>query len=316
MKEARALLAAATPRRISLPERGVEIAVLDWGGEGPLALLHHANGFCKGVFARVAEGLRQDFRVVAMDARGHGDSSQVAGPDAFAWPAFAQDLGAVAERLTHEAGRPIALGLGHSFGGTAMLAAAAMRPELFERLLLVDPVISPPLEVSPPERLEHMNRMVDAARNRRAEFASRAEARAWWAQRSLFADWQAEALDLYVLDGLRETDRGSVVLKCPGRVEAAVFGATERFDLQALAPRVRQPTLWLWAARGNFPREAYEALAGQMVAARVESLDVGHLIPMERPDLVVEAARRLVGEGVEGIGPRSTVEERPGANRR
>ena len=59
-------------RRISLPENGVEIAILDWGGDGPLALLHHANGFSAAVWGPVAEHLRGRFRVVAVDARGHG----------------------------------------------------------------------------------------------------------------------------------------------------------------------------------------------------------------------------------------------------
>ena len=27
--------------------------MLDWGGEGPLALLSHANGFCAGVWTRM-----------------------------------------------------------------------------------------------------------------------------------------------------------------------------------------------------------------------------------------------------------------------
>ena len=61
---ARALLASAARRTIALPENGVEIALLDWGGEGPVALLHHANGFCKGVWGLVAEALRDRYRVI------------------------------------------------------------------------------------------------------------------------------------------------------------------------------------------------------------------------------------------------------------
>jgi len=44
-------------RRLPLPGRGVEIALLDWGGDGPLVLMHHANGFCAGTFGLVAEAL-------------------------------------------------------------------------------------------------------------------------------------------------------------------------------------------------------------------------------------------------------------------
>ena len=45
----------------------IEIAGLDWGGEGPLALLHHANGFCAATWTLVAQGLTGSHRVVAID---------------------------------------------------------------------------------------------------------------------------------------------------------------------------------------------------------------------------------------------------------
>ena len=66
LRRARELLDRAEARRLVLPERGVEVALLDWGGAGPLALLHHANGFCKGLWALVAEGLCDRYRVIAM----------------------------------------------------------------------------------------------------------------------------------------------------------------------------------------------------------------------------------------------------------
>jgi pimeloyl-ACP methyl ester carboxylesterase len=298
VERARQILARAARRRLALPERGVEIALLDWGGDGPLVLLHHANGFCKGTWGLVAEGLRDRFRVVAMDARGHGDSTQPQGPDAFAWDHFAADLLAVAEHVVGEgdAGR-VAVGVGHSFGGTATLAAAARRPELFERIVLVDPVTPPPPAGSPPERAAHVQGLVDGARKRRADWPSREEARAWWAERELFAGWRPEALDLYALDGLREAQGVGVALKCPGAVEAAVFGASGGFDVFAAARGTTTPALWLWAARGSFPRPLYEELAGSMAAARVETLDCGHLVPMERPEWVVDAVCRFAAEG-------------------
>jgi pimeloyl-ACP methyl ester carboxylesterase len=297
-QRARALLGAGRARRLRLDERGVEIALLDFGGVGPLALAHHANGFCKGMWAEVAALLQGHLRVVAMDARGHGDSSHPEAAGAYAWKEFASDLAAVAARLVDESGRPIALGLGHSFGGTSLLGAESLAPGRFERMLLLDPVTPPPAAVAPPERAAHVGSMVDAARRRRADWPSRAEARAWFAERSLFEGWRPEALDLYVLDGLRERADGSVELKCPGAVEAAVFDQGEAIDLAAWVRGLAPPTLWLWAERGNFPLPYYEALAASMRAARVERAPAGHLIPMERPDLVAEAALRLLAETV------------------
>src|SRR5262249_25021664 len=112
-------------RRIPLVDRGVEIALLDWGGGGPLGLMHHANGFCAGTLGLVAEALVPHFRVIGMDARGHGDSSKPEGPAAYRWDHFAEDYLAVARVLAAEHGGRVAIGLGHSFGGTSALGAAA-----------------------------------------------------------------------------------------------------------------------------------------------------------------------------------------------
>ena len=294
---ARALLAGATRRTLSLPDRGVEIALLDWGGDGPLALLHHANGFCKGMWAEVAERLRARFRVVAMDARGHGDSSRPEGPDAYAWEHFAEDLVAVADALVAErGGGEVALGIGHSFGGTSMIGAAARRPELFARLLLVDPVVPPPPHSGiTAENTPHLRRLVEGARRRRAQWPSRAAARAYCHERSFFASWRPEAIELYLLDGMREEADGSLALKCPGAVEAAVFGNTGAVDLFALAARVVCPTVVLWAERGNFERPVHEALADAMPAGHLVQVAAGHLVPMEEPALVVAAVERLLG---------------------
>ena len=299
------LLSSATPRRLPLPERGVELALLDFGGNGPLALAHHANGFCKGMWAEVAHRLRDRLRLVAFDARGHGDSSRPEGPGAFAWPEFARDFAALASRLVAETGAPLALGIGHSFGGTSLLGAAAERPELFERLLLLDPVAPPPPALRGPERAEHVSQMSERARRRRGEWPSRAEARAWLSERSLFSAFTPAAVELYLLDALRERPDGSVELKCPGAVEAAVFEQGENFDLALWTKGLAAPALWLWAERGNFPLALYEALAASMRAARIERVPAGHLIPMERPELAADAALRLLAEPASFQGNRA-----------
>ncbi|MCP5060307.1 MAG: alpha/beta hydrolase [bacterium] len=299
MQIAASLLAQAERRSIVLPDRGAEIALLDWGGEGPIALLHHANGFCKGTWARVAEGLRADYRVVAMDARGHGDSPQPAGDpaDVYAWDEFAFDLIAVAEQLLAESGdRQIAVGVGHSFGGTSMLGAASRRPGLFGRLVLVDPVTPPPPDQEPPERPVHVDNLVEGALKRRADWPSAEEAREWWAERDFFAAWQPEALDLYTLDGLHKRADGNVELKCSPEVEAAVFNQSRGLDVRVLARRTQTPVLWLWARGGNFPLPFHQALVAMMPAAHLEEVDAGHLVPMERPELIVEAVRGFVAD--------------------
>jgi pimeloyl-ACP methyl ester carboxylesterase len=291
------MLSGVRRHRVQIPETGVEIALIDWGGDGPPALLQHANGFCAALWDGVAERLRERFRLFAMDARGQGDSSRPEGSGAFDWANMARDAEAVGQWVLSETGAPrLALGVGHSFGGTLTLAASVARPALYERLLLVDPVL-----VSAAGSAMHALRgegngpnLAERARKRRDGWDSREEAHAFFGEKPLFEHWEAWALDVYIAEALRETPGGKLRLKCAGEVEAAVFGGGVAFDLFELAARIECPTRMLWAKRASFPRPFFEALAERIPRAVIEDVDAGHLIPMERPSAVAEAVDRLL----------------------
>jgi pimeloyl-ACP methyl ester carboxylesterase len=293
------MLADVARRRLRL-DSGVEIALLDWGGDGPLALLHHANGFCAEIWGLVAERLRGHFRPVAMDARGHGASSKPdpADPESYVWERFGEDALGVARALAAERGGRVALGLGHSFGGSALMMAAAEAPELFERLVLVDPVLPSPeffRMQQPPVELARNRDLAASARKRRTQFASRAEARETWAGRSVFRDWDPRALDLYAEFGLVDSPGGGVELACPGPIEAAIFDQARHFDAIALAARVSTPSLVLCAERGTFGHANYAKVCAAMRDARIVDVPTGHLVVMERPDLVAEHTLAFTG---------------------
>jgi pimeloyl-ACP methyl ester carboxylesterase len=182
-----------------LPERGIELSVVDWGGSGPLALLAHANGFCADVLGVLAERLRARFRVVGYDARGHGDSEKPAPPEPYGWEQFALDLSAITAALLAERGEgSLAFGVGHSFGGTCLMNAAAREPERFARIALLDPVIVPPPADFPnaDPMVRGPNMAAEIARKRTHVFPSRAALRERWREKGTFADWDPRALEL------------------------------------------------------------------------------------------------------------------------
>ena len=295
------MLEHVTRRRLPLPESGVEIALLDWGGEGPLALLHHANGFCAAMWDLVARPLTKHFRVIGMDARGHGDSSSPEGAGFYRWASFAGDLTAVVDALAaeHPDGR-VTLGLGHSFGGAAMLLASAERPDLFGKLVLVDPVLPEPALTE--ERVRRIGDLVERALKRRRLFDAREDARASWEGKDFFTGWLPDAFDLYLAEGLRDRPDGRVELKCDPAVEAAIFEAGPGTDIWQVASRVKVPTLLLWAVRGDFPRLAYETVASGMAQGQIRDIESGHLAPMERPDLVVDEVLDFTGVRQDSVG--------------
>ncbi|MDD9970917.1 MAG: alpha/beta hydrolase [Myxococcales bacterium] len=272
----------------------VELSLQDWGGEGPLLLLHHANGFCAGTWAEVARALGEQARVIALDARGHGDSSVPKGHDAYRWDLLAEDLTRVVQHVLRDAGRErVDLMVGHSFGGTISLGAAALPDARLRRVLALDPVILPPGLGSGVLR---GNPMAAGARRRKNVFVSRGEARQAWRAKPFFARWHPGVFEDYVEEGLREREDGRVELKCAPETEATVFETGRHLDVFARAANVSIPVVIQWAEQGSFSRAVYQQLADMMAEATVETVPTGHLVPMERPDLVVERIRALLRE--------------------
>jgi len=289
---ARGVLEGAERRFVRGANADIEIALLDWGGEGDLVLLHHANGFCGATLAPIANALSGRFRVVCVDARGHGHSTSVPPGEtgaAYAWSALAADLRAVVQELLATTGRDrVELAIGHSFGGALCLEAAEREPSLFGRLLLCDPVILDPPASGGVEVPSRGPDLASGARRRRNRFDSLAEAYSHFQGRGIFADFTPEALALYVAEGVAPGPDGGFALRCSPDVEGAIFASGERTDLFADAPKLSAEVRFIHALRGNFSRERYDALAARIPSASVASLDLGHLFPMEEPKRVVD----------------------------
>ena len=167
---------------------GVEVAAHELGGDGPPLLVAHATGFLGTVYGPLAAGLRDRFRVVALDFRGHGWSSRPDNGD-FGWDRLTLDLLAVAERL----GDAPITGFGHSLGGGTLLLAEHERPGTFGSLVLFEPIVFP-------DEFDFVgpNPMSAPARGRRPTFPSRAEALARYASRPPLNEMRPDVLEIYV----------------------------------------------------------------------------------------------------------------------
>lgn len=116
---------------------GLRVHVVEWGDPAapPLLCCHgfwdHARGF-----ATLAPLLARRFRVLAMDARGHGDSEWAA---AYTWHTSIQAVVDVIRAL----GGPVRL-VGHSMGGGHVIDAARALPELVRAVVNIDGFGPPP----------------------------------------------------------------------------------------------------------------------------------------------------------------------------
>lgn len=112
---------------------GEILAASSWG-TGPPVVLLHAGGERRDVWNPIASTLATSTRrrVIAVDQRGHGESTAVAGEHL---DCFIDDVGRVLVHL----GQPAAL-VGASLGGFAALGASARWPRAVTELVLVDVV--------------------------------------------------------------------------------------------------------------------------------------------------------------------------------
>ena len=124
------MAATATDHRMVIG--GLRFHYRDWGGSGtPIVLLHGLASTCR-IWDLVAPILSDDFAVVALDQRGHGESDK---PDrGYDFATVSGDLHGFIEALKLE--RPVIAG--HSWGGDVALEYAVARPGVPRGLCFVD----------------------------------------------------------------------------------------------------------------------------------------------------------------------------------
>ena len=270
-----------------------DVAVHRFGGTGPPLLISHATGFHGWCYEPMARGLAHQFGTVALDYRGHGDTP--APPDgSAAWSGFGDDEEAVAVALSQEPGATGGLfGFGHSLGGAGLVMAASRRPGLFSRLVLYEPIISPPGIGFPDDVDPDSTPLVAAARRRRATFGSFDEAFANYANKPPLAAFDPDALWAYVSHGFT-ADGGEVRLKCDPRYEAETFRRAFDAHVWDLLSSIEIPVTVI--AGTKRPHENPTVMAPHVAEALphgsyLARLDLDHFGPMTRPDVVAELVR-------------------------
>lgn len=251
------------------------------GGSGGLAVvLLHGLGGSAANWVEVVPRLVPQRAVVAVDLPGHGGSP--APPPPAGIDRYADAVGAALDDL----GVASAHVAGHSFGGHVAARLALRRPDLVGGLLLVCPS-----GISSRRRLA---RVVLAGTTRlrptRAvrPLALRLAGRAWF-RRALFTPWvagNAEHLPARAVRGLVWDARRHADVRSPLRAMAD--------DPRLWLGAVRCPALVLWGARDvQLPVEDAFEIARRLRAPLRVVAGCGHLVIVERPDVVVDALDAL-----------------------
>ena len=256
-------------------------------GCGKAAHFLHGNGFCAGAYLPFLNLLSRDLRITAPDIRGHGDSIHNGRPVFIKWPEFAED----ARRIITTAMNPPVIGIGHSLGGVITYMTAALYPDLFSKIVLIDPVILPQdylfsLFILRSFGLTNRLPLVRGAKRRKHTFTSQDEALSRFSKgKGAFRNWRHPFIKAYVDWGFKNAGNGNITLKCNPQNEARVYESVP-LNLWSYASRIHVPTLFIRGEKSdNFPEKAMKRLMKLMPNANFFTFPkVGHFIPMEIPD--------------------------------
>ena len=286
------------PQDKRMTVNGLDFHYRDWGGSGrSLVLLHGLASTCH-IWDLVAPILSEDYSVVALDQRGHGESAKP--EQGYHFASVADDLLGFIQGMGLD--RPIIAG--HSWGGDVALEFAVAYPSTASGLCFVD------------------GGMVEPS----ARYPSLEEARVQMAPPVL----TGMTVDQF-LERVRNGNQARMITPMVEKAILANFAVLEDNTIRPqlsrenhvriiealwehhpsqLYPRVECPVLLLPARQRSNPsdlerlerkEDGVTAAAGSMQRSKVVWLeDSVHDVPLQRPELVASVLREHIQEGFFG----------------
>ena len=273
-------------------ERSANVGALnlsyqEWGNAGaqPIIMLH-GFGVSGHMFDEFADRMQENYRLIALDQRGHGDSDWSEDGD-YSRTAFVSDL----EGFRQALGIERFILVGHSMGGLNAVAYTNQYPQHVRALVLVD--------VGPESAKEGVDNIVRFTRGPdELEFEEFVElAHRFNPRRTL------ENIRERMRHRLKPTDNGKYTWKFDKRFREPDSGLkigsdASNDDSWSLFRGVRIPTLLIRGAESDvLTQPVAERAATEMPRTRLVVVPgAGHSVPGDNPDGFTEAVQEFLGD--------------------
>lgn len=252
-----------------------------------------ANGFPAGSYLEFLNGLSDDYFVSAADCRGAW-SDVVKPTKHLGFEELANDLIQVIES---QYDRPI-IGMGHSFGAHVSLIAAIKRPDLFSRLVLLDPASLPNLWMDiiyrrlPQSIVDRLVPMIKQTRQRKRVWASKEEFIENYRGHRTFQHFTASSLRNYAEYGLVKENTGDFRLVFDPDWESHIFSQVHY--VWKNLKKVSLPTLFVKAQHSYlYSSEQFQrrnnTLPDSLVGIELDT--AYHMFPLEQPEASLDIIR-------------------------
>lgn len=262
---------------------GIQLHYVDWGRPdseaSPLpVLLLHGDMRTSRSWDAVARNLCGQFHVIALDSRGHGDSDW---PDSgYTFGQRIDDLEAFADFVAMRD----AVAVAHSTGGVVAAMLAERRPDIFSRLMLLEPMVVV---------TEGFQRMVSqrAVRPRRT-WGSREEMYDYLKRHPMTGKWRDDVIKDVVAHESYELPDGRLDMKW---ANASMDWKEREGDYHDLRPVLRtlgKPILFVMSDARAASFSDLNPIARETPDFDLLTIpDSEHNMYMNQPELVAEAVR-------------------------
>ena len=284
------------PTSQSFISQRLRLHYVDWGNpEKPLLLLiHGGRDHCRN-WDWTAEALRDDWHVVAMDHRGHGDSEWVSDGNY-----LAGDMVYDVAQLIRQLGQGPATIVAHSLGGSVCNRLAAIFPDLVRKLVSIEglglsPKLKAELEQTPyPQRLrEWMENKHRAAARVPKRYASIEDALArMQAENSYLSEAQARHLTIH---GVNRNEDGTYSWKFDPHLNIWPPQDGEQARMEELWAAIECPLLLLYGADSWASNPEKDGRIKAFHTARViEFANAGHWLHHDQFERFIATLREFL----------------------
>jgi pimeloyl-ACP methyl ester carboxylesterase len=258
---------------------GVELSYLDWRGDGERILFLHGGALTAHSWDLVCLGLRDHWRCLALDLRGHGESGWA---EEYRIETGIDDIAAL---MTHTATARVHL-VGNSLGGVVAAHYAATHPSRVASLTLVD--VGPTVNFAATQTIRDFIAQVDGS----SDFGTAVAAGMTMSPRI-----DREALEYRLLHSMHfKEDQRLYWKQDRRRMHDYDYFLGKVEEIARVAPDIAAPVLVLRGARSRvFSDEAANECAALFAHGRwLRIADSGHNIQESNPADVVSALKAFL----------------------
>lgn len=267
---------AVEPREQKVEARGLRLHYVEWGEPGApaIVLLHGMSAMCR-IWDPLGRALHDRYHLIALDQRGHGDSSWPAGP-AYRTDDYVDDL----ELLVKAWGLDRFALIGLSMGGMTSMAYAARHQERLTHLVPVD--IRPAVNPGKRPTLDQAKAMAEQGHPTFPSLDA-----AFFARKLTHPYTSDDIIRHHVKHLCKQLSDDRWTFKYDPRVDYYWRPG----NLWAELPKIRVPVL---IVRGGntwvLPLEVAEQMRSAFPDAELVTIaEAGHTVPEDRPEEFIEA---------------------------